>query len=134
LDGGGEFALEMEADVIEALSEIASLVGVPGRSCLETEARLACLVGTVGGKTEVTDDGVAFPAVGVSTFSALGGTNLNVLGVFRASGDCTEEAKGVLGGSGGKAEVATTGLLGVSVTAAGFTAGLEGTEILRIPG
>jgi hypothetical protein len=134
LEGGGVFALEIEADVTEALSEIASLVGVPGRSCLGIEARLACLVGTDGGKTEVTDDGVALPAVGVSTLSALDGTSRNVLGVFRVRGDCTAEADGVLGGSGGKAEGATTDLTGVSATAVGFAAGLDGTEILRIPG
>ena len=133
LDGGGELALEIEADVTEALSEIASLVGVPGRSCLEIEARLACLVGRGGGTTEVTDDGVGCPEVGVSTLSALEGTRRSVFGVFRARGDCTDD-DGVLGGKGGNADVATTCLLGVSVTAAGFAAGLEGTEIFRIPG
>lgn len=39
-DGGGELALDIEADVIEALSEIASLVGVAERSSFEIEARL----------------------------------------------------------------------------------------------
>jgi hypothetical protein len=40
LAGGGELALDMEADVMEALSEMISLVGVPGRSSLEVDARL----------------------------------------------------------------------------------------------
>lgn len=42
LEGGGEFALEIEADVIEALSEIISLVGVPERSSLLIDAIFAC--------------------------------------------------------------------------------------------
>ena len=40
MDGGGEFALDMEVDVIDALSDIISLVGVPGRSYLDIDARL----------------------------------------------------------------------------------------------
>lgn len=39
-DGGGELALDIEADVIDALSDSISLVGVPGRSMRDTEARL----------------------------------------------------------------------------------------------
>lgn len=40
LKGGGELALDIEADVIDALSDSISLVGVLGRSSLVTEARL----------------------------------------------------------------------------------------------
>lgn len=40
----------------------------------------------------------------------------------------------MLGGNGGKADAATTGLVGVSVVVVGLTKGLEGTDILRIPG
>ncbi len=37
---GGELARDIEAEVMEALSDTASLVGLPGRSSLETDARL----------------------------------------------------------------------------------------------
>jgi hypothetical protein len=40
-DGGGEFALDIDAEVIDALSEIISLVGVPDRSIFEADAKLA---------------------------------------------------------------------------------------------
>lgn len=141
LDGGGELALESEADVTEALSEMASLVGVPGRSCLDIEARLGWREGKTGGNVEVTDDGVALPAVGVSAFE---GTSRKVFGVFRTKGDCAEIADGVLGGKGGNAEAAveeeadeeaTVDLLGGSEgVVVVLSAGFEGTEILRIPG
>ena len=39
LEGGGEFARDMEVDVIEALSEMISLVGVADRSFLTADAR-----------------------------------------------------------------------------------------------
>lgn len=39
-EGGGELALDIEAEVIDALSDIISLVGVPGRSILVIEAKL----------------------------------------------------------------------------------------------
>jgi hypothetical protein len=39
--GGGELARDIEAEVMEALSDTASLVGLLGRSSLETDARLA---------------------------------------------------------------------------------------------
>ena len=39
-DGGGELARDKEADVIEALSETISLVGVPGRSSRVIDAKL----------------------------------------------------------------------------------------------
>jgi hypothetical protein len=38
---GGELARDIEAEVMEALSDTASLVGLPGRSSLETDAMLA---------------------------------------------------------------------------------------------
>jgi hypothetical protein len=41
LVGGGELALDNEADVIDALSDIISLVGVPGLSRRGMEAKLA---------------------------------------------------------------------------------------------
>ena len=40
-DGGGEFALDIDAEVMEALSDMISLVGVPDRSIFEAEAKLA---------------------------------------------------------------------------------------------
>jgi hypothetical protein len=86
LDGGGEFALDMEVDVIEALSDIISLVGVPGRSCLDIEARLGCRDGgNCGGKADVTELGVALPAAGVSGF--MEEAIRNVLGAFVDIGD-----------------------------------------------
>lgn len=42
LDGGGEFALDIEAEVIDALSDTFSLVGVADRSNLLAEGRPAC--------------------------------------------------------------------------------------------
>jgi len=121
-------ALDIEVDVMEASSENISLVGVPGLSSLEIEARLGCReAGKLGGNIEVTDDGVPLPAVGTSVFGV--GRTLIVFGVFFASGDWTD---GV--GSGGNADAATADLTGVSDAAGVFTAGFEGTEIFKIPG
>jgi hypothetical protein len=39
--GGGELARDIEAEVIDALSDTTSLVGLLGRSSLEIDARLA---------------------------------------------------------------------------------------------
>lgn len=119
LDGGGELARENEVDVMDALSEIASLVGVPGRSCLDADTRLACLdAGNVGAKVDVVDDGVATLGAGVSDF--LFGGILKVLG-FRAKGDCTVVPVGVLAGAkGGYSEddaASTAGLFADSVAA-----------------
>jgi hypothetical protein len=41
LVGGGELARDIDADVMEALSEMISLVGVPGRSNFEFDVMLA---------------------------------------------------------------------------------------------
>tara|TARA_R110002060_G_scaffold59039_8_gene68956 strand:- start:272 stop:571 length:300 start_codon:yes stop_codon:yes gene_type:complete len=85
-DGGGELALDIEADVMEALSEIISLDGVPGRSCLETDTRLDCREGsTLGGNIEVTDEGVALPAGGISVFGV--DVRRKVFGADRVNGD-----------------------------------------------
>lgn len=63
-DGGGELALDKGADVVEALSVI-SLVGVPGRSFFDMEARLGCREGGNTGACIAIEEGVA-KAVGVS--------------------------------------------------------------------
>jgi hypothetical protein len=76
--GGGELALEKEVEVIEAVSEINSLAGVPGWL---TEAMLACLdlsLPTVGiwGKegTDIADSGGGTSVFGVAmTRNVLGG-------------------------------------------------------------
>jgi hypothetical protein len=84
--GGGELARDIDADVIEALSEMISLVGVPGRSSLELDAMLAWREDTmVCGNIEVVEDGVALLAGGNSDFGV--GTSLNVFGAFLARGD-----------------------------------------------
>lgn len=85
LDGGGEFALDIEVDVTEALSDIISLVGVPGRSCLDIDARLGCRDGGNCGNADVTELGVALPAAGVSGF--MEEAIRNVLGAFVDIGD-----------------------------------------------
>lgn len=84
--GGGELARDIEAEVIEALSDTASLVGLLGRSNLETDARLAWRDGgNVGGNIEVTEVGVALPGLGVSVFGVDVTRRLFVM--FRARGD-----------------------------------------------
>jgi xanthine/CO dehydrogenase XdhC/CoxF family maturation factor len=84
--GGGELARDIEAEVIEALSDTASLIGLLGRSSLETDARLAWREGgKVGGNIEVTEVGVALPALGVSVFGV--DVTRRLLVTFRARGD-----------------------------------------------
>jgi hypothetical protein len=93
--GGGEFALEIEVEVIEAVSEINSLTGVPGGFI---EATLACLdlslstVGICGRGADVADNGGGISALGVET-------TRNVLGATaRLIGDPVTTAAG-LGGT-----------------------------------
>lgn len=121
--GGGELALETDAEGIEASSENISLAGVPGRSNFAIDARLGWR--RFGGNIEDADDGVA---VGVSAFGV--DVTLNVFGA-RGAGDCAREA--VLGGSGGNAaeDEAIAFFAGESGI---VTVGLDGTEILRMPG
>jgi hypothetical protein len=107
-----------------------SLVGVPGRSSLEFDAMLACREGAkFWGNMDVVDDGVALPVGGISVLGV--GTSLKVFGAFLASGDWT--AAGLLVDSGGKAIGAIADLGVVSGATAGLEAGLEGTEMFRIP-
>jgi hypothetical protein len=130
LDGGGEFALDIEVDVIEALSDIISLVGVPGRSCLDIDARLGCRDGgNCGGKADVTELGVALPAAGVSGF--MEEAIRNVFGAFVDIGDWIEDADGVLGGNGGNAVEVDASFAG---TSEGVLAVAFGTDIFRMPG
>jgi hypothetical protein len=82
----------------------------------------------VEGKTEVTEDGVALPVVGSSVFGAE--VSRSVFGPVRDSGD-EIPGPGVLVGSGGNADVATTGLLTLSVVTAGFEADLDGTDMFN---
>jgi hypothetical protein len=80
-DGGGELALDIEADVVEALSVI-SLVGVPGRSCLDIDARLGWRDGGNGGAcTDVAEDG-PLPAVSVSDLGVEATLNIFALRVM----------------------------------------------------
>jgi hypothetical protein len=94
--GGGELALEMEVEVIEAVSEINSLAGVPGKL---TEAILACLdlsLSTVGIWGRDGAD-AAERGGGVSVFGVA--TTRNVLGgAVRLIGDPVAAAAG-LGGT-----------------------------------
>lgn len=94
LDGGGEFALDIEAELIEAVSEMASLTGVLVRS-RRADAMLGCRdVGRLGMTAEVAEEGVGASDLGV-------GTTRIAFGPVRIAGDCS--ATGVLAGSGGKA-------------------------------
>lgn len=101
-DGGGELALDIGADVVEALSVI-SLAGVPGRSCLDIDARLGWRDGGNGGACiDVADDGV----VTGSGASALGvdATRNIFAGPTRDIGDCKGAVGSMLADNGGKAE------------------------------
>lgn len=126
--GGGELALDKDADVIDALSDIISLVGVPGLSKRGIDARLAWRDGgKLGGNIEVTEDGVALPAVGASVFGVE--VSRSVFGPVRDRGDATLAA-GVLAGNGGKADAATIGLLELSAASTtGFGVALAGTDM-----
>jgi xanthine/CO dehydrogenase XdhC/CoxF family maturation factor len=86
LVGGGELALDIDVDVIETLSDIASLVGVPGRSSRETEARLGWREGgKCGGNIDVTEDGVLLPVAGISVLGVE--VSRKVFGAVLSSGD-----------------------------------------------
>lgn len=133
LEGGGELALDIEADVIEALSEITSLAGVPGRSSLEADAKLGWREGgNVGGIIEVAEDGVALPQVGVSVLGV--GITLSVFGVFRDIDDGRDTADGVLGGSGGNADGPAADVRGVSGTPDVFEVDFGCAATFRMPG
>lgn len=112
--GGGELAREREVEVIDMLSEICSLVGVPGTL---TEAILGCLdgmrgIGGMGGMAVVVEAG------GVSVFGVE--TTRNVLGVafFMASPGVGLAGREFIDGVSGR-----TALIGVSV--------LIGVEVAR---
>jgi hypothetical protein len=128
-DGGGELALDIGADVVEALSVI-SLAGVPGRSCLDIDARLGWREGGNGGACiDVADDGV----VTASGASALGvdATRNIFAGPPRDIGDCKGAAGSVLADNGGKAEELMAEFAPVSGTA---DTDFPGTEIFARPG
>lgn len=92
--GGGELALEMEAEVTEAVSDIKSLTGVPG---MLTDAILACLdlslstdgIWGIGGAVTAEGGGASFFAVG-TTRKVLGAT-------VRLIGDPVAVAAGLAG-------------------------------------
>jgi hypothetical protein len=127
--GGGELARDIEAEVIEALSDTTSLVGLLGRSTLETDAKLACRDGgKVDGNIEVTEVGVALPPLGVSVFGV--DVSRRLLVTFRASGDWIAGVI-VLVGSGGNA-VGATDLETVSAVTGTF--GFVGNEIFKTGG
>jgi len=127
LFGGGELALEIEVEVIETLSDIASLVGVPGRSSRLTDARLGCLEGgKCGGNMPVVDDGVTGPPIGVSALGV--GTTRKVLEAGLGAGDW---AIGVLTGNGGNADAGIIGFDGVSGTAGVFATLFPGTAMFK---
>jgi hypothetical protein len=115
---------------MEALSDMISLVGVPGRSSLDIDARLGWRdVVMLGGNIEAAEEGVA---LGVAGASALGvGAILNVFGVFRGKDDWA-----VADFRGGNSDAATTGLSGVSgVPAVGaFEVCFWVTAMFKIPG
>jgi len=128
LVGGGELARDIDAEVIEALSDTASLVGLLGRSSLEVDARLAWRIGgNVGGNMDVTEVGVALPPPGVSVFGV--DVTRKLLVTFLARGDWTVGPVVVVG-SGGNALGAPADLEADSVTM--DTLGFGGTEIFRL--
>lgn len=105
LEGGGEFARETDADVMDALSDNISLTGVPDLSNRETEARLGWREGkgSPGGCIELADEGADTSALeGTSAFGV--GNTLKVFGAFRIAGDETLAEAGVLGGKAGKSD------------------------------
>lgn len=78
---------------------------------------------------DVTEDGVALPAVGVSVFGV--DVRRKVVGALRDRGDCTAAVDGVLDGSGGNAAAATAGFPGVAGPTGVLAADFTGTDILR---
>lgn len=127
--GGGELALDSEAEVRDALSDIASLVGVPGPSSLVIDARLGWReVEMLGKKIEVVEDGVTR---GVVIASGLAGAAiLNVLGLLRGN-----VGWGTEGFKAGKSAGVTTGLIGgVSEEEDTLVVGFWPTETFKIPG
>ena len=132
--GGGELARDIEFEVTEALSEITSLVGVPGRSSLVIDVRLGWRDGFVtGGNIVVTEEGVA-PGVttGVAGDSVFGvGAILRVLGVL-----CTTVDGGAAGFSGGNsdADEATVFLGRLSGVAEIVAFGVDFAEMFNMPG
>lgn len=106
LVGGGELALDNDVEVREALSEMISLVGVPGRSSLFVDVRLAWreLFANCG-NSDTPDNGVAFGvAPGVVDTSVLAaGAILRVFGAFRDKCGAAEAAF-----NGGNSDEGTT--------------------------
>jgi hypothetical protein len=120
LDGGGEFVrdAEIEAEIIDALSEIISLTGVSGRMA---EA--------------ATDRTAGVDSMGVEGVSVLGvDTSLRVFGAARVRGDGAETGVGV--GSAGKAESRSAGVLSAADGASTFLiwAALVAAAMFRMPG
>lgn len=107
LEGGGEFARETEAEVMDALSEIISLTGVPDLSSRDIDARLGWreVKDGPGGCIELAEDGADNPESALGGNSALGvGKTLKVFGAVRIAGDETVAEAGALGGNAGKSD------------------------------
>ena len=102
--GGGELALEMEAEVTEAVSDIKSLMGVPG---MLTDAILACL------DLSLSTDGI-WGIDGAVTADEGGGASLFAVGMTRK----------VLG--------ATVRLIGDPVAVAAGLAGTDFVEVTGV--
>lgn len=127
-DRGGEFALDIGAEAVEALSVI-SLVGVPGRSYFDVDARLGWREGGNDGVCiDVAEDGVA-PAADVSVLGE-DATRRTFAGPPRGIGDCTGAADGVLAVNGGNAEELT---VEAAVASGTPDADFPGTEIFARP-
>lgn len=104
LEGGGEFARENDVVVMDALSDIISLTGVPDLSNRVAEARLGWRdEGSPGGCIELADEGADMSVLGNASVLGVGNT-LKVLGAFRMAGDKTLAEAGVLGGKAGKSD------------------------------
>jgi len=110
LDGGGEFAREMETDVVEALSDMISLVGLPERSSFAIDAILGWRDDwEFKGYVETADDGVML-LVGVSALVV--GNAFEAFAVItfgRGVGPWATDTNGVLGGNAGNKEGARVG-------------------------
>ena len=121
--GGGELVreAEMDAEMIEALSEINSLAGVSGRMAATADDRSD----DVGGMK-------ALAAGGTSAFGVE--MTLSVFGAARVAGDETEATLGV--GRAGKAESLSTTDLSLADSVSTFLAceALTAAAMLRMPG
>lgn len=78
---------------------------------------------------EVTEDGVALPAAGISVFGV--DVRRKVVGALRDNGDWIDVTEGVLVGRGGNADGGTADLPGVAGPVGVLVEGFVGTEMFR---